>query len=136
MQIGDQSEPAFKKHAFTLILVYLLTAVGIVFSGYIYYLNYERNFRANIESQLSSIAELKISELALWRRERLGDGDILFRNTTISGLVRRFLEKPDDLDAKMRLREWLGKYHTAYHYENVALYDTRGIRRMSMPEGA
>jgi hypothetical protein len=46
---------------------------GIVLIGYFYYRNYERNFHADMVSELSSIAELRRGELVQWRKERLGD---------------------------------------------------------------
>ena len=116
------------------ILIFAIMAVGIILSGYIYYLNYKQNFRASVEIQLSSIAESKVGELALWRRERLGDGAVLFKNEAFSALVRRYLEKPEDADAQRQLREWLGKYHTAYHYMRISLFDSQGIQRMSVPQ--
>lgn len=59
-------------HLFVLIIL-VLTA-GIVLGGFFYYRNYERNYRAQVELQLSAIADLKVSELVRWRNERLSDG--------------------------------------------------------------
>lgn len=78
--------------------------------------------------------ELKVGELVLWRKERLGNGAVLFRNITFSALVRRFLEKPGDVDAQRQLQDWMGKYLVAYHYTQVYLVDTQGKKRMSVPQ--
>lgn len=122
------------RSGYAFILVFSLMTIGVVLTGYFYYLNYERNFRAEVESKLSSIAELKVGELVLWRKERLGDGAVLFRNITFSALVRRFLEKPGDVDAQRQLQDWMGKYLVAYHYTQVYLVDTQGKKRMSVPQ--
>lgn len=128
------NERADRNAGYAFILIFTLMAVGIAVTGYIHYQNYEQKYRYNVESQLSSIAELKVDELALWRKERLGDGAVLFKNAAFSALVRRYLEKPEDADAQGQLQAWMGKYTTAYQYARVALYDTQGIRRMSAPE--
>ncbi|MBF0634880.1 MAG: PAS domain S-box protein, partial [Nitrospinae bacterium] len=125
-----------RRTGYTFILIFALMSVGIIFTGYIYYRNYEQKYRFNVESQLSSIADLKMSELALWRRERLGDGSLLFKNKTFSALVRRFMENPEDADAKRRLDDWMGKYTTAYQYARVVLFDAQAGIRLSAPEKA
>jgi PAS domain S-box-containing protein len=128
------NERADIRSGYAFILIFAIMAVGIAMTGYINYQNYERNFRAEVEGELSGIAKLKVGELVLWRNERLGDGAVLFKNAAFSALVRRYLEKPEDTDAHRKLQEWMGKYTTAYQYARVALYDTQGIRRMSAPE--
>jgi signal transduction histidine kinase len=119
--------------AYVPILIFVIMAVGIILSGYYYYLNYKKHFRASVEIQLSSIAESKVGELAMWRRERLGDGAVLFKNEVFSALIRRYLEKPEDADAQRKLQAWLGKYITAYQYMRISLFDSQGIQRMSVP---
>ena len=58
-------------------------AAGIVTVGYLHYRNYERQYRSEVESQLSAIADLKVSQPVQWRKERLADGGILFKNTEL-----------------------------------------------------
>ena len=48
-------------HTFILILIFILMSAGIITAGYIYSRNYEQDFRVKAESQLSGIAELKVS---------------------------------------------------------------------------
>ena len=55
----------------------MFALAGIVSTGYFYYRNYEQKYRAEMEQQLSAIAELKVGELVQWRKERLGDASIL-----------------------------------------------------------
>lgn len=131
MSINDRTE---RNAGYTFILIFALMAMGIVLIGYLYYLNYERNYRTALESDLSSIVKLKVGGLVEWRKERLGDGSVLFRNTSFSALVRRFLENPGDVDTQRQLQDWMGKYTTAYEYTRVYLVDTQGKMRMSVPE--
>ena len=122
-----------RRVAYPLVLVLVILSLGIVVGGIFYYRHYERQFRAGIEQQLSAIAELKADELAQYRKERLGDATTFFQNAAFSGLVRRFLDHPDDADAQEQLRLWLDKYQTYYQYDRVFLLDTQGVERISTP---
>ena len=42
------------------LLVFVLLAAGIVTVGYLYYRHYEELYRAEVEHQLSAIADLKV----------------------------------------------------------------------------
>ena len=117
------------------LLIFGLLAAGIISTGWLYSRHYEQNYRAEVECQLSVIADLKVSELVQWRKERIGDGAVLFKNVSISALVRRFLERPADADAQRQLQTWLAKYQTQYQYDQVRLQDTQGVTRLSAPAG-
>jgi len=101
--------------------------------GTFYYRHYEWQFRTGVEDQLSAIADLKVSELVQYRKERLGDAATFFKNAAFSGLVRRFLDHPEDTDAQEQLQSWLDKYQTDYQYDRVFLLDAQGVERMSTP---
>ena len=88
-----------RRVAYPLVLIFALLAAGIVTSCYFYHRNYERHFRAVAGRQLSAIAELKVDELAQYRRERLWDA-------AFSRLVRRFLDHPEDTEAQQQLHVW------------------------------
>jgi PAS domain S-box-containing protein len=125
---------AERRTAHLLILFLVLLAAGIVTVGSFYYRNYKQ-YRAGVEGQLSAIADLKVGELVQFRRERLGDAAILFRNAAFSTPVRRFLENPRDADAQRRIQSWIGKYAMHYQYDRIFLLDARGVERMSAPVG-
>ena len=119
----------------TLLLVFALLATAIIAAGTFYLRRYERQFRSDAEQRLSAIADLKASELKLWRRERLGDGSILFQNSAFSTLVRRFLEKPEDTGAQHQLQQWIEKIQGHCGYDRVGLLDAHGVTRLSSPAG-
>ncbi|MGZ4887035.1 MAG: hypothetical protein ACXVJK_04725, partial [Candidatus Aminicenantales bacterium] len=116
------------------LLVFMVLAAGIVASGFFFYGNFKRHFRAEIESQLSAVAELKVSELVDWRAQRLGDASIFYKNASFSGLVRQFFEKPKDPAARDQLRTWLSHVQAAYEYSRIFLLDVYGVERISAPD--
>jgi PAS domain S-box-containing protein len=116
-------------------LIFVCLAAGIVTVGYLYYRNHERHDRSEVERQLSAIADLKVGELIQWRKERLADGAVFFKNGSFSGCVRRFLDKPEDAEARRAIQAWIEKLQTAGQYNHVRLLDVRGVTRLSFPEG-
>ena len=115
------------------ILIFILLAACIVTTGYLYYRHSEYNFRREAEEKLAAVTDLKNVELFQWRKERLGDGSLLFENAGFSGLVSRYFEKPEDLDASRHLQAWLEKYQLLYQYDQIRLLDVRGATRMVLP---
>ena len=126
--------PTERRTGWSLALIFVLLAAGIVAAGWLYYRSIERHQRAQVEHQLSAIADLKAGELAQWRKERLGDAAIFFKNASFAALVRRFLEKTADPDAQRQIQDWLGRVQTQLKYERVFLADPQGVIRFSAPE--
>ena len=119
---------------YPLILLFAVLAAGIIATGYLSYRNYERRFRIETERQLSAIAELKVNELVRWRKERLGDAGILFKNASFSALVRNFFRRPADSESRGQLQVWLDNYRTHYEYDRIFLLDAQCVERMSAPQ--
>ena len=123
-----------RRALWALVTIFVCVTVGIVAAGYVYYRNYEKQYRSEVERQLSAIADLKVDGLVQWRKERLEDGAVFFKNGSFSGLVRRFFEKPADADAKRQLQDWLGRYLVHDSYEQVRLLDAQGVTHLSVPD--
>lgn len=115
-----------------LVLVFLLLAAGLVAVGHFYYDRYQRKYRSEVEQRLSAIADLKVGELAQWRRERLGDGETLARNRVFTDLAARALD--GDSEAASEIRDWLDGGRFAYGYAWMALLDPLGVERLSVPD--
>jgi PAS domain S-box-containing protein len=117
---------------FVYISTFFLLAIGFAVSGYQSYRNYEQQFRAQTERQLSAIAELKVKELVNWRRERLIDAELLHDNLAFSALVENYFENPEDIGMRSQLIEWLGHYQDSDQYDKVFLLDASGAERFSL----
>ncbi|MBU4460726.1 MAG: cache domain-containing protein [Verrucomicrobia bacterium] len=115
------------------LLVFVVFAVGVIASGVVVYRNYEHSYRAEVERQLSAVAELKVRELAQWRRARLGDGRIFFRNEAFSDAVRRVSAAPEDADARRHLQAWVRGVLQSGHYDRARLLDPRGATLFAIP---
>ncbi len=116
-------------------LFFFCMAGGIVTVGVFHYESYERSYRAEAGRQLLAIADLKVDQLTRWRRERLGDGRVLFQNPVFSRQVQQFLQSPDPAADRQGLEIWLGKVQTEYDYKRILLLDADGQLRLSVPDG-
>ena len=117
-----------------LILIFIVLAGGISTAGHFFYSNYEENYRNQVEHQLTAIADLKAGELIQWRKERMGDAGLLFRNPAFSNTVQSYLENADDTVSKERLRSWLYHYLQFGQYEKLLLIDTDNRVHISVPD--
>lgn len=132
-QLNRPGEGTPSRVANTLLLVFAGLALTIVTVGYLYYRNYENQYRHEVEHQLSAIADLKVSELIQWRKERLGDGETFYDNPVFSRLVQRAFEDPPDAVSREQLQWWLNRVRDAYGYDRVSLLDDRNIERLVSP---
>ena len=126
-------EPGEKSSLAVLIFIFILFAALIAAGSYFTYQNYERKFRAQVESQLSAIAALKVDELQDWRSERLADANLFYNNENFSERVRTYLENPQDAEARIKLLTWMEKIKASPEYDRVFLLDARGVEQISIP---
>jgi len=126
-------DPREHRPSLYLLLLFLIVAAGIVAAGNIFYSNYARDFLVEVEHELSSIAELKASQLVQWRKERLADASVFYRNRAFAGLVERLFEAPTDTEVRSLIIGWLDQIKDAYEYDRVFILDTQGIERVAAP---
>lgn len=115
------------------IVIFIFLAVSILVIGYYSYREDEKQYRIEVERELTIISEMKVTELAQWRRERIGDSEIISNNALFSDLVRRYLRNQQDSKAEQQLQEWIDQYPKNRNYDQVRLIDTHGVTRMSSP---
>jgi len=117
-----------------LVFVFVILTVGILTAGYLYYRQFEQKHRLEAEHRLSAIADLKVTELANWRKERLGDAALIQDNPAFAKLMDRYLANDGDVVAEKDLRTWLARLRSYYGYEQVLLVDDRFSERISIPQ--
>ncbi len=122
-----------KQVSCVLLLIFILLTASILIGAYFDYRNYEKNFRNKVEQQLSAIAELKVSQLSQWRKERLGDASIFYKNHVFSDLVKRYFKNQSDEDAKNKIQAWIEQIAAAFNYDRICLQDIAGTEHISFP---
>jgi PAS domain S-box-containing protein len=111
-------------------------SASIVVAGYFFYQNFRKHFQRETERQMAAIADLKVNELTEWRRERLGDAAIFYKNAYFTALIRRYFEQPADMETQKQIRTWLSHFQAASQYDRIMLLDSRYINKIIIPEGA
>ena len=119
---------------YALIPGLIILMAGITITIYLHFLSYRNQYRNEVERKLSAVADLKAGELVHWRKERLGDAAIFYRNPVFSDLVRRFFDNPNDREAQRHLQVWLSHLQAGQGYDMVMLLDTLYVNRMIIPE--
>ena len=122
-----------KRTPYFLILVFIILSAGIITTGYLYCRNYEKHRRIEMENQLSAIAELKISEIKLWRKERFDNGEIFYKNASFAAIVQRYFKNPGNMNLQKELHIWISQIRANYNYDRVRLLDANGDVRLSVP---
>ena len=134
-EAGKGKKAGKRKHSgIIFVLIFNFLALIIIAAGFFFYRNYKSQFRTEAERNLTSIVELKVNELVNWRRERLGDALFFYRNVIFSGLVRRYIEQPEDRETQNQIRIWLSHFQQARHYERIMLLDDSFIKKIVIPE--
>jgi signal transduction histidine kinase len=130
---SDSDAQVRLRTAGVFIFILLILAVGLSTAGYLYYNNYVKTYNSVAYQQLLTIAELKTGQLVQYRKERLEDGNIFFKNASFASLVRRFFEQPADVEVSRQLVDWMGGYLVLKDCNQIQLLDVQGITRWALP---
>ncbi|MHB8972884.1 MAG: PAS domain S-box protein [Pirellulaceae bacterium] len=116
-----------------LFLVFAILATGIIAAGCLLYRSQLVSCRTEAEHEIAAVADLKMSELAMWRKDCLEEASIFYQNNAFAALVRRCIDRPQDLSLQEELRTWIGHFQVSEDYNRVALLDAECNKWMSVP---
>ena len=122
------------RYSYLLFSIFILMSVGILTGGYFAYQNNERKYRTEVELQLSAIADLKVAQIEAWRKERLGNGKIFYKNDLFSAMVKQFIQNKNNRQAKTEILTWAAHVQIAYSYDLMMLLDARWNTILEFPE--
>ncbi len=121
-----------QKFPFHLLIIFLLLATGIGISGYLYYAQQKEHLKKETGDNLSSIADLKVKQIATWREERLADAEHIYNNPLIVPHIQQWLNSgPSEI--KQDILMWMKSLHEQYHYKSVILLDPNGKIQLAHP---
>lgn len=119
-----------------VLAVFALLALGIVVAGFSYFRSTEDRYRADVERQLDFEASLKAEALERWRGDRLADAESLRTNPFFAELVERAFGASPDPASREGVARWIESLRARRSYAWVALLDSRGQVRFTVPPGA
>ncbi len=130
---GDHADEIQPKPVYPMLAVLALTAALIVTPAYLLFQEHATDFRAQVEAHLLSVADLKAGQVEAWRGERLSDATTFHENTLFAELVEAALYQ-DDREAVEQIRSWLKPVVEAYGYPRIAVMDSTGRARITVPD--
>ena len=83
---------------------------------------------------LKSVNNIKADEIWNWREERLEDARMLGQAPVIGHDFAAFLAQPDAVAARAGVLRWLDLVIKGHRYAVVEVFDTNGVRRLSIPD--
>ncbi len=114
-----------------LVGVFTILALCIGIAGYLYYDSQKKYIRQNISDELASIADLKVSQIANWRKERLEDAASIAANPLIARAFRAYEQNPASASAKSDIRLWLSSLQKITEFQSILLVNAQGAVRMT-----
>ncbi len=120
------TNPLPKKNKITLfiaLIIFFAASAFIIIRGYYVYQNQKTDLGNAAKQQLTTIAELKVWEINNWRKERIGDANVIFKNTVFASDVFRYFSNPSAEEAKKNILSLLSATQKSYQYKNILLLD-------------
>jgi PAS domain S-box-containing protein len=113
----------------------LLLCAVVVVLAWVIYRQYAAGYRADANTRLTTIAEMKSREVSGWRRERLADAQFFVGNQAVIDLASRVLAPGGNAASARALRDLLERMQRNHQYTRIALYDAAGTERVFAPDG-
>lgn len=120
---------------FWVVLVNLLVIVGIAVAGYQYHRYNAGRWTRKNEHALAAVADLKARIVSTWRRERLGDGQMILHNPFLLESLRRCLRSAAPPEVESELRTWMRGLKDSYGYDSILLVRPNGQVAFSLLPG-
>ncbi len=112
-------------------LVAVLTAAAIGIGGARFYKARRTEARRHAQSELTAIADMKAGQISSWLREQRGDAEVILRNPQTA----LFLSSPAGPTVREDVVRWMAALQETYDYRLVALFDSTGAVRETVPAG-
>ena len=107
--------------------VFLTVFAGFLLAtGYWYYLSESEHIRKAKYEEIAGIAAVKIGDIVLWRKERMGDAIAVAGSPFFRKATEEWLATPERADLRALLKERLRVDQEAYGYSEVSLIDLSG----------
>ncbi|MDP3150688.1 MAG: PAS domain S-box protein [Ignavibacteria bacterium] len=110
---------------------YMLVLVGtisilLLIAGYLFYSSEEKSIRKDKYLEVQAVAELKISEIEQWLKERIGDANIATQATFFTRQIEQWFGNKKDLSLKKEILKRLARFKRNHGYEDIMLVSPQG----------
>ncbi|MCX6261794.1 MAG: PAS domain S-box protein, partial [Bacteroidia bacterium] len=116
-----------------LIVLFIIISASSILLGFMYYKSQKARLLKDKNLELSAIADLKVSQIAQWRNERLSDAVLIGENTPFIKLLYEYLYSKDNANLRSDITASLKSVTRNSEYKNVLLIDSIGMVRGYYP---
>jgi two-component system cell cycle sensor histidine kinase/response regulator CckA len=129
--IGSASGPKKVVFPWKLTIAFALVILCVLAGGYWFYTSQERLRKEGAETDLKTVAQLKVRQIADWREGRLAAASVLMESPFLNETIARWMAAPEpvtteELRALFRSRQKHGQYF------DVLLVDANAQVRISL----
>lgn len=128
---GTDHDGRWSRSVYVLAAIFLVSAIGMIVFGRLYYLSERAHQLENKANELTSIRDLKIDQITLWRAGLLRDGRSFSSDPTVADEVDAWQANPDDPAAIKALRAWMSVVVGRGDYSGAILMSATGERWIS-----
>ncbi len=113
------------------LAAFLVSALALILAGVWVYRSRMDRIAHDAQAQLEAIAFLKVTQIAQWRAERLGDASVVMDSRFFTEAISRWLKDPQPADAEGILSRFRA-LQASYGYDDILLMDAEGQVRLSL----
>jgi two-component system cell cycle sensor histidine kinase/response regulator CckA len=114
------------------LMIFSLTSLVIAAGGYWYYTAEEQEIRKEKSKELTSIALVKVQQIAHWRADRYSDAEFHFRSPLFHQAVERFIQNPSNPSLRSQLMSRLQLTKKEQKYHDIFLVSASGTVMLSL----
>lgn len=118
---------------YSYLFVLLIMVAVIAAAGYGFVQQQNRIVIEDTRHELSTIADLKASQIVAWRKERLIEAKSLFSNTMISHRIAEHLKGSEETAVREEFHTWMKELREVSGYNCLMLYRPDGTFITSYP---
>lgn len=126
----------FRKKFRSSLLIFFIIFIVMGGSGVYYLLSEMRQLSENSVKELTSIADLKTTQISNWANERFEDAHQILDTPRMSLLANSYLHNVQPLQTRDFLVQWMKLYQRLDDYKQVSLVDSSGKIVLSVPDSA
>jgi PAS domain S-box-containing protein len=119
-----KSKPDLVKNQ--LLLLIWAISVLLMIGGYLYYSSEAASIREDKHNEIKAIADLKISQITQWLKERKGDANLSSKSYSFVSSINSWLKNTNNLPLKNLIIQRLLLIKENYDYRDVFLCSVKG----------
>ncbi len=109
-----------------MILIAGAASIILIVCGSMYYRYEKKLIRNEKYNELKAIAELKINQIVQWRKERIGDANIISRNYLFRTAVESYLADKHNSVSERNVHDQISILKTQNKYNNILIASPGG----------